>query len=534
MPRKINARILNFIVLFATACAVFACVLIIIGAVSNKERAALAADGDEESEKDEYEFDLSTVVYARNETCAAVYFTGNYDADFEFRFVCGDMDKVVSTPFTDGLSGDAEIFIVRAADETYNEYVSSPIALNINTVSDIVCLPAGQVKVYDGEAAFFDNAVFYKDGEEATAKSVGRYEIEITYEALDGGSFLYTLPFEIKRAEITVEPKTTERRYLEEKEPSGLNFYGSLSEEDKAFVIGNTVLSAPEVTAESPVGEYAIKAEYNGDSPDFKITIRDGVYKITPALLTGFKMDGVDVLYDGKPHRVTVINEGEVTDAEIVYDTAEATDIGKYRCTATVKKANYEDLVLSAFIVIRSDFLESASLTNYVRIEGNKEGYDPSTVISLQDSVIENIDEIVAPLLADDGQYKETVVGSYDVKATLDGLDTEIKSADGSYSLRIKLNGLDNATGIRIFRCDGENAKETEYRFENGYFVMDADGLDGIVFVKSFKINNNSPYTIITAVIVGAVVLFVILAVLAAVFSGKDRRRSRRRHSRWA
>lgn len=482
-----------------------------------------------ESEKKNYDFDIGALICRRNAAGeAAVYFSGAFDKSVSFTFVCGEEERNKLEPYIDGLEGDAHFYVVREEDDEFNAYKSAPVELTINTEMDLIRLPYGQETVYTGEAMTIDGAEFFRGNELSDAVEAGDYTVKLNYETA------FEAPFTVLRANITVMPARFERRYLAEGEPTELVIDGAVSEEDRAFITENTSI-IHSVAADSPVGTYTLLAEYSGeDTNNFLVTEGKGEYVVAPALLDGFTFTGLDILYDGKPHRLTVSYDEERWDGiGIKYNYGAVTDAGKYRCTADISKENYETLVLTAVLLIRAPYLESENLSNYVFLSGTAAGYDPEIKVSLVKSAVSGLDKLVEPLLVADDTYREAVLSGYDVSLTLDG--AAVVPTDGEYSLKIKLYGLDTAAGVRILQYAGGEIDETDYTFENGYFVLKASSLEGFVFVKGFQVTDNSLSTLIFAALIGAAVLLVLCAVLAAVFSGgKAKRRWRKKHSKWA
>lgn len=543
MPRKSSISLFAFRFCSATAVALvlLAALFFCIVKAAEKENSTFAEEIPP-AEKQNYEFDNSAIEYRRNNNSAGVYFTAAIDSEIKYIFVTEtntlpETPVVSDSPYIDKLTDadgqpvSAWLYLYRAEDEIYKEFYSSSVALEINTEEEIIKLPAGQSVVYDGREIIIENVTFAgKNGNESVAPlNVGEYSATLNY------TNTITVPFAVTKANLTVAPAVFRRKYLDEGKPTEIDVSGGLiSETDRQYIKENVSFEVPTVNAESPVGEYTVLINYAGNNGNFDVTTVNGVYYIIePADLTGFKFEGESVLYDGKSHRLEVTYDAEVWfDVEIEYDTAAVTDIGKYRCTATITKDNYNDLILRAVLLIRSPYLESDSLTNYVYLSGSEEGFDPEIKVVLNKSAVNGLEELVTPELSDTGTHKEVILATYDIKLTLDGSATTV-SGD-MFSLKIKVYGLETSSGIRILTYNGKSVEEADYVFENGYFVLNTTTLNGIVFLKSFAVTENTVSNLIIAALIGAGILLIFCLIIGAVFSGgKEKKRWRRKHNKW-
>lgn len=93
------------------------------------------------------------------------------------------------------------------------------------------------------------------------------------------------------------------------------------------------------------------------DSANYYIEKSNENFKIIPAKITsGIKFEDIVVPYNGTIHTLELINE--VEDSTVQFSMQNAFILpGSYTLTATVTKANYEDLVLSATMTITRSYL---------------------------------------------------------------------------------------------------------------------------------------------------------------------------------
>ena len=489
-----------------------------------------AAFAEEEGEFAKQEFTLTEgdVSCLSDGNAVAVYFreTAFCEEEFDYLFTSGEEEVASARPFLTELDGflPESVTIVRAEDETY---LAFSLTVPVETVSAAAVLTDGQIVPYKASPYEYEGAVFLKDGTETVPFDAGDYEMSV------GGK---VFPFRIEKSVVTVSVEAFSRKYLESKEYVAVPVVGGrCTEEEKEYVLSHSEFSPKGVSESSGVGSYTVSVVYDGgDRPNFTVLAQDGFYFVTPATLNGFILDGSETLYDGKAHSLTVeYDETRWPDVSINYNIDEVTDAGKYLYEVTVSKENYEDLVLQAYLTIRTSQLESSNLNNYVCLYGAAKGYDPSCEISLTESSVSGISEAVSEVLADGEGYKESVLASYDVN--VNGGEEFVPEEGEDYSLKIKLYGLDSSSGVRVLQYDGGEIKQLDYVFENGYFLISAASLKGIVFVKSFPVKANSLSDYILIAVLAALVL-IFIGIVISGFSGghREKGRSRRKHSRWA
>ena len=484
------------------------------------------------TDKSTYSYDFSKFAYRRNETGVGIYYNGTVDADVYFRVIVDEEDPVdiKNTYFFDCAGTYVTLYVVRDEDDECNAYLSAPINLDINVPGeDIITLPFGQTKVYDGTAYYSEGVTFTMGGSVAEASDAGEYEATLNYTA---PLMSLTLPFVISPAEVRVSPKAFSRRYLEKTVPSDINVYGNIPQADKDYIEENTFLDF-DFDDNSLPGTYPIAVFYAGFDTNFEVIPRDGEGIIMPGLLSGFTFEDDSVLYDGKPHRITVgYDQTKWTDVTISYDVTEVTEEGKYTVNATVRKTYYEDLSLKAVLMIRTLSLESSSLDNFVKISGDEEGYDPTIVVTLIESKVENLSELVASSLKKGTGYQEIIMSTYDISLTSDGYAVDL--GGGEYNVAMKISSMQSLKGVRLLRYNGLKTEEIKYTYENGYIKFTTDGLDGFVFVKRSTVVESSWVNFVIIGLIAVAGIFVVGIIITAFRkSNKASRRSRRRHKRW-
>lgn len=510
-----------FIVLAVFLLAVFGTAFLRLS-----DKAVFAEEG--ETVKEEFNLTSSDVVCLADGISVTVFFTDlafcNEKFDYDFSF--GAENRISDKPYLTGLENlfPDTVTLSRPEDETY-----LPFSLTVaaERVAKTAVLPEGQIVRYKAASYEYEGAEFYKGGTLVTPFDAGDYEM------LAAGK---EIPFRIEKSVLTVSSESFSRRYLEEKEYSALPVVGgSCTEEERAYVLSHTEFAPKGVDKDSGVGSYTVSVTYDGgEMPNFTVVVQNGFYFVTPALLNGFTLDSAETLYDGKAHSLKVeYDETLWTDVTVKYNIDEVTDAGKYLYEVTVSKENYEDLVLQAYLTIRTSQLESSNLNNYVCLYGAAKGYDPSCEISLTESSVSGISEAVSEVLADGEGYKESVLASYDVN--VNGGEELVPEEGEDYSLKIKLYGLDSSSGVRVLQYDGTEVKQLDYVFENGYFLIEASSLKGIVFVKSFPVKANDLSDYVLIAIAAAVVLIFVAIIIGGLSGGRrEKSRSRRKHSRWA
>lgn len=510
---------------------------------------AYAADDRSETETtlENYRFDKSILTGVSSGTAAAVYFSAKLNDGLYFKCVFEDGREVTQeSPYFLGLDGEVRVFVVRDEDEQYSAFETEIELVKID--GKIIILPDGQRVFYSGLA----QSAVYEDGEEAAlsffdedgaavaeAKDSGNYYVSINYATESGESLDVRAAFEIEPLPVTVRAANLSRRY---KESFASDFENqivvdkSLTEADALYIKEHTETAFESgVGFDTPVGDYTIAVSYTGDDKNLAITVENGVLKILPGIMKGFRLTKVDVKFDGKTHYPQLVyDEEEWSDFSTEYNLGPVSAIGEYKYTVIVRKENYEELVLNAEVIIRCDYLESSSLTDYVRLDGHSDGYYPEMKISMVETQLEGLEEALEKVLVQTDRTKEEVVKIFDIR--LEYRDIYWYLTNDPCHFTVKLSGLDSAEGVRILQFDGEGFEEPEYTFDNGYFSIRTNDAKGFVFVKTVPIKHSRVATLVPTVLVGGIVVLVIIAVLLATFvtGGRERRRSRRRHSRWA
>ncbi len=236
-------------------------------------------------------------------------------------------------------------------------------ALTINKLGVEVTPIAEQSKVYDGLA--IDGATIRCDLPElaegntysgsvtaTTGVNVGNYPISIG--TLSAGNN-YTISF-VEGVEYSIIQKDLLLSF------STINsVYDGIAKEVSVTIDNTSVVGEDEVAITYStvgdvinVGSFEVQAVLSetGDYANYKLQAIDSkIYKITPATMTQNVFTNANAVYDGLEHTITLsqIEEGAV----VVYDNATCYIArGSYTVTATISKANYETVVLSATLVI--------------------------------------------------------------------------------------------------------------------------------------------------------------------------------------
>lgn len=489
------------------------------------------------AEKIPYVIDLSDVTVAVNDTSVAVYFTANPDEKIKYAFTWttaeGEKTEISDLPYISGIENAStegvKIKLFREEDETYSYAEASLSAVVKNTDAAIVKLPAGQKVEYNGYAQVFEGAVFMRNGEVAELKGAGLYVANIEY-----GTFTVSAAFTVEKTKVVVAPKNVSVKYGEIIPAEEVVVYGTVSDDEKKYIADNTVVSAVGLTEDSGVGTYILTAEYGGvNSDNYDVEERDGTYTVRNADFVGFTFDDVKVLYDGKPHKATVKYDESVWDkAVVVYTVGEVTEKGKYFCKATIKQDNYNELTLTAYLIIMDKTLQSNNVGNVVSIS-SEEGFDPTYTVSAVKNADESLSKKADLLCEENETTKDVVIGAYDIQLK-DG-DAVAYVPYGNYTIKIALDGVTDPSGVRLFTYTGGELKETEYTFTDGKFVFTANGTTGFVFIGKEKIAADNKSVIIYCAIFAVVLLFIVLAISQAFRdNGKKKRKWRKKHGRWA
>ena len=217
----------------------------------------------------------------------------------------------------------------------------------------------------------------------------------------------------------------------------------------------------------------------------------------------------------------------------ISYSVDSVSDAGKYQITATVKKELYEDLLLTATLLIKTTSIESNDLADFVSISDSKNGFDPTLTLSLTKTENAVIIDEAAKVLKSDEKQKEAVKAIYKITALSGGSETEL--TDEVCTINIKADGISSSDGVRVFVYRNGVLTEKEYTFDNGTFTVNGSPVDLYVFAGKSAVAVDNRAVVLNAVLVGIAVIIVLLIIIEAFSkSGKDKKRRRKKHSRWA
>lgn len=121
------------------------------------------------------------------------------------------------------------------------------------------------------------------------------------------------------------------------------------------------------------VGVYKAVIELNDEN--YEKTILNATLTIKAIDISGFELEDLTVLYDGEAHGLELTAEGiDLSGYEINFSDNSYVRPGVYEITATIKKANYNDLTLSGKLTIAKHDFEGITLT------GTSKTYDGESV----------------------------------------------------------------------------------------------------------------------------------------------------------
>ncbi len=493
------------------------------------------------SDKVPFVFNKTDAVVLFDGKSAAIYFKNypdvNYEYEFTFKNAAGETSAYpTKNQYAVPAEGEYEtvtVTVKRKADDVYEDFETVLSETSLNTAVSPPQIPAGQKVTYDGSEYSYDNVTFYNGSEEVFPVNVGQYMAEINCDSP------FRIAFAVEKAAVTATCRNLSYRYGETPADSAeIIIVGHVSDNDIENIKENVTVTLPYgETPLTPADDYEITVNYDGEPSDnYVVKTKNATLSVLKGVLTGFTFDDESVLYDGKAHSIAVKYDEETwTDAEISYSVNSVTDTGKYEITATVKKEYYEDLPLTATLLIKSTSIESNNLANAVSISGSKNGFDPTLEISLTKTENNVISQKAAKFLASDNSYTEIVKAIYKITA-MDG-EYETTLVDETCQISIKADGISSDDGVRIFiyRSDDDTLAETEYTFDSGVFTIEGSPADTYVFVCKSAVTVDNRAVVINAVLVGIAIIIVLIVIISAFTgSGKNKKRWRKKHSRWA
>ena len=512
------------------AAAIALCLLVVFCSTATSFAAA--------SDKAPFVFDKADAVVLFDGKSAAVYFRNYPDSGYEYEFTFKNAAGETSAYPTknqyavpsEGEYETVTVTVRRKADDVYEEFETVLPETSVNTAVSPAQIPAGQKVTYDGNEYSYDNVTFYKGSVEVAPVNAGQYIAEINCDSP------FRIAFTVEKAAVTATCRNLYYRYGETPADSAeILIIGRISDGDIENIKENVTVILPYGETPLTPADYEITVNYGGEPSDnYVVTATNGTLSVLKGVLTGFTFDDESVLYDGKAHSLKVTYDEEAwKETEISYSVNSVTDAGKYEITATVKKENYDDLTLTATLLIKTASLESNNLADFVSISGSESGFDPTLNISLTKTESDSIVEKAAEFLKSDDAYAETIKAIYKITA-LSG-ETEAVLADEPCLISIKADGISSDDGIRIFIYRNGVLTETEYSFDNGAFTVSGSPADLYVFAGKSAVTVDNRAVILNAVLAGIAVIVVLLIIIDAFSkNGKDKKRWRKKHSRWA
>jgi len=522
---------LRFPIVFAILAVCLAVIVCLSAILTGTE--VFAAETSEET----FEFSLSHITVAATESEAAVYFHDLAEiSEVTPVFYYSDGTAVLHEskgayftrkPEYEG-KGTLQLRFERGGEIIF-EY--GAVTANAEEGKVLSELPIGQKFTYDGTEHLFTGAVFTDTlGTETKLLNAGEYLAKMEY----GGTLgTVNIPFKVEKGKVTVEPEKVTVKYGEIKEPTVVKVIGKITDEEREYVKSNSKLELSGVTDKSLPGNYDIMLTYTGEpSENYDLTVNNGKYVIEKADFDGFTFTDKEYLYDGKPHYLTVEYDAEKwANATVTYSVGSVTEVGKYLCEATVKMDNYNELVLTAYLTIKSDTMASNNLADTVTLQ-RADGFDPEWTAAVVKNENAEIAAKAEKLLTESSSEKDVIKGIYDVKIS-DGENSFI--LNGEMKIKLKIDKVPAADGIKLYLYDGENLTEAKYEIIDGCYVFTAGSTEGFVFIGKEKVKSD----VLTVVLYCAVFGVGILIVLIVVFDGfnrkrKDKNRWRKKHNRWA
>ncbi len=494
------------------------------------------------SDKVSFVFDETDAVVLFDGKSAAIYFKNypdvNYEYKFTFKNTAGETfpyptKNQYAVP-ADGEYETVTVTVKRKSDDVYEDFETVLSETSPNTDVSPAQIPAGQKVTYDGSEYSYDNVTFYQGSDEVVPLNAGQYIAEINC----GSPF--RIAFTVEQAAVTATCRNLSYRYGETPADNAeILIIGQVSDEDAENIKKDVTVTLPYGETPLTPADYKITVAYDGEPSDnYVVNTKNGTLTVLKCVFPAddFTFDGESILYDGKAHTLSPVkyDEEKWTGVEISYSVDSVTDEGKYEISATVKKEYYEDLTLTATLLIKSTSIESNNLADAVSISGSKNGFDPTLEISLTKTENNVISQKAAKFLTSDNSYTEIVKAIYKITAMDGAYETTL--VDETCQISIKADGISSDDGVRIFiyRYDDDTLTETEYTFDSGVFTIEGSPSDRYVFVCKSAVTVDNRAVVINAVLVGIAIIIVLIVIINAFTgSGKDKKRWRKKHSRW-
>ena len=245
----------------------------------------------------------------------------------------------------DEITASQEIFVYGESPEGCPDQSSFQVTINENDLD--------QVKFEDAEVTYDGNPheVSVKDlpeGAQVTYETPNEYTNAGTYKVTaivtsahatcDEKSLTATLSIQKAEAEITAA------------ETQSFIYDATAKEVSAQLNHQETDLNYSPSKSYTDVGNYEIQVSAP-ETRNYLATSRTIHLVIEPAEITGVDFEDSEFTYDGKSHSLLIDNlPGDVS---VTYENNEKVNAGSYTVTATLRKENYKDKVLTANLIIR-------------------------------------------------------------------------------------------------------------------------------------------------------------------------------------
>lgn len=375
-----------------------------------------------------------------------------------------------------------------------------------------------------------------------TNSTVGRYVLLLSLGSIDESlSNKYSIKtvngfMDIARAKIDISANNATSIYGQPLSPLSYTITGFHIANDGDYYSEYITLTHS-VTEDSDVGDYDILSASLPYSDNYKFIFIKGIYTVSPATLNGITLQDANFLYDGLRHSLEISYDKNVWgELAVAYNNYDIVDIGRYPITATVTKNNYYDLILDAVLTVSSLSVSASNnkMSATVTMLGdNLTGFDPrATLMLLQNNNVDTINAYNSALINNE-DTKENILGIYNYFLLVDSNRQEI---NGNAEVKIKLDGVNINTKIRVLAIIDGEFFELQHDYKNGYVVFESNGVTEFAIVKSVSAyaKDTSSLIIGIGVAAGIIIVFYLIFIGYRKTAKKSIKRSIRKHNRWA
>lgn len=288
--------------------------------------------------------------------------------------------------------------------------------------------------------------------------------------------------------------------------------------QDEELIAQRITITTP-ATPYSIVGKYPIVLHQTGALNNYQITLADGILEIIPGTITNVFFEDKSVLYDGYEHVLEAT--GDVDKYNVQYMYNKGVEVGIYNAIAVFTKENYNDLILTAKLIIMTNTITTSEIKpeGIVTIE---EGVNPYVVPVIMQNQDADTLALAQSILSSDADEREIINKIVNISLYDNGQEINLPG-EALIKLLIPEN-VDTVDDLRLVHLNGE-IYDVPFTIEGDYIVFKASELGNYALIVTTKEKSNDSIIATALFYTGVGVLG--LAVVGFLITGFTKRKKR-------